>query len=184
MSPGVFQIIAMLCRRMLIGACNPATPLHSDAVLPRTLFRHFRHYSLRHGRDVSYSSLRSWVLEGWAVPPSSSKGKGEGAGWVLLMEHRNDPALSAGWATHTWPLMPLARPGGADVDPDPDPDPGCATVAGRSQTPAFSKFRVRMTGPHSFGTYSIYCSGFEVYGSGVCMPTPQTILPAPRGFGD
>ena len=114
-------------------------------------------YTLKHGNAGTQYSLRSWVLE------AGRGGSDAAVDWVLLSEHTNDISLDGGFAHHTWPLAGHLLDAGyagcgqhvfasdaATLDPD-----------GR-----YIRFRVRMTGPNSWGEgiHSLCCAGFELFG--------------------
>eukprot|EP01083_Nonionella_stella_P025631 70601_1 len=83
-----------------------------------------------------YISNDDYCLRNWDFEGSADGGKE----WTIIRQHTNDTSLQGKGASHTW-----------KVDE-------CNAF--------YSLFRIRMTGKDSggFGSWSLCCSGFEIYG--------------------
>lgn len=118
-------------------------------------------YTLKHGNAGTQYSLRNWVLE--AGRGGTDRNTVAEADWVLLSEHLGDGSLDRGFAHHTWPLAGHRLDAGNAVC---GPHTFASDAAAVDADGRYTRFRVRMTGPNSWGEgiHSLCCAGFELFG--------------------
>eukprot|EP00123_Amoebidium_parasiticum_P007694 comp18292_c0_seq1/m.19327 comp18292_c0_seq1/g.19327 ORF comp18292_c0_seq1/g.19327 comp18292_c0_seq1/m.19327 type:complete len:254 (-) comp18292_c0_seq1:462-1223(-) len=88
------------------------------------------------GYKLSHGGLYRFYPRNWRV-----EGSCDGSEWVILSEHKNDESICEGNLTARWAIEPSTKNEG------------------------YSLFRIVATDENAYGTYTMYCSGFEIFGT-------------------